>query len=191
MASNLSDLFLSLVAVFDKASIQWYVFGAQAAIFHGAARLTADVDVTVLLGDKTYDELLEPLHSHGIEIRLSDVDNLVQKTRVLPVVHVKSGIPIDIVLGGAGLEEKFADSAQLIDFENVMIPVARCEDLISMKIFSGRDKDIQDALSVMLAQQENVDIDEIRATLEILEGALDRSDLLPVLDNLIDQVTSE
>ena len=191
MASSLADLFLSLVTVFDKASLRWYVFGAQAAIFHGAARLTADVDVTVLLGDQTYKDLLESLLENDFEVRISNVDELVQKTRILPVVHAPSDIPVDIVLGGAGLEEKFAEYAQQIDLDGVKFPIARCEDLIAMKIFAGRDKDILDTLSILQVQHEEVDVNDIRATLEVLETALDRSDLLPVLDSLINQVIND
>ena len=47
MRSPLAVLFNDLKTVFDQVSSRWYVFGAQAAIMHGAARLTADVDTTV------------------------------------------------------------------------------------------------------------------------------------------------
>lgn len=49
MRSPVLDLFVDLGAALDTAGIAWYLFGAQAAILHGAARLTADVDVTVRL----------------------------------------------------------------------------------------------------------------------------------------------
>ena len=60
-----------------------------------------------------------------------------------------------------------------------------------MKIFAGRDKDILDTLSILQVQHEKVDINDIRATLEELEAALDRRDLLPVLDSLINQVIDD
>ena len=123
MASNLADLFSSLAAVFNKASLRWYVFGAQAAIFYGSARLTADVDVTVLPGGHPLDELLDSLQEAGFEARAPDVHTLVRQTRVLPVTHTQSGMPVDIILGGPGLEEQFADFARPYNLLcNLIIP---------------------------------------------------------------------
>jgi hypothetical protein len=49
MSSPVAELLADLAAAFDQRRVDWYLFGAQAAILHGAARLTADVDVTVRL----------------------------------------------------------------------------------------------------------------------------------------------
>jgi hypothetical protein len=45
--SELVETLRSLRASFDALGLRWYVFGAQAAILHGVARATADIDVTV------------------------------------------------------------------------------------------------------------------------------------------------
>jgi hypothetical protein len=49
MPSPVGELLADLAAAFQQRRVDWYLFGAQAAILHGAARLTADVDVTVRL----------------------------------------------------------------------------------------------------------------------------------------------
>ena len=190
MASYLADLFSSLVTVFDKASLRWYVFGAQAAVFYGSPRLTADVDVTVLLGEYPLDDLLDLLQQEGFEVRMSDIHTLVRKTKVLPVVHTQSNMPVDIIIGGPGLEEQFAEFARSHDLDGVSVPIVRSEDLIAMKILAGRDKDLQDVSSILKSQATGMDINDIRSTLKDIEVALDRSDLIPVLDNLIDQATN-
>ena len=48
MSSHIGEVLATLGTCFDSLGVRWYLFGAQAAIFHGVARLTADVDVTVL-----------------------------------------------------------------------------------------------------------------------------------------------
>lgn len=190
MASRLADLFSSLVKVFTRASLQWYVFGAQAAIFYGSTRLTADVDITVLLGDYPLDDLLDLLQEEGFEVRASNPHTLFRKTRVLPVVYTPSSLPVDIVAGGAGLEEQFAGSAQSYDLDGVKVPIARSEDLVAMKILAGRAKDLQDVSFILRAQLTKIDADDIRATLKLIEAALGRSDLIPVLNRLIDQAAN-
>ena len=189
MASNLAELFSSLATVFNKSSLRWYVFGAQAAIFYGSARLTADVDVTVLRGEHPLDELLDSLQEAGFEVRAPDVHALVRQTRVLPVVHTQSAMPVDIIMGGPGLEEQFADFARSYDLDGVDVPLVRSEDLVAMKVLAGRDKDLQDVAAILKAQASGMNINDTRATLEALEAALGRSDLVPVLDRLVEQAT--
>ncbi|MGH8119987.1 MAG: hypothetical protein ACRESK_05160 [Gammaproteobacteria bacterium] len=41
-----AELYRALQSAFDSLNIPWFLFGAQAAILYGAARLTAAVDVT-------------------------------------------------------------------------------------------------------------------------------------------------
>ena len=44
MPSPVAEVLAALVACFHSLGVRWYLFGAQAAIYHGVARLTADVD---------------------------------------------------------------------------------------------------------------------------------------------------
>jgi hypothetical protein len=185
MASPLAELFSDLKAVFAATSSPWYLFGAQAAIIHGASRMTADVDVTVMLGDCPLTSLVEALTNGKFELRASNVTEFAAQTRIVPVVHVKSGILVDIVLGGSRLEEQFELRARQHDIDNIKVPVASSEDLITMKILSGREKDLDDALAIITAQIEKLDIQHIQTTLGTLEDILDRSDLLTTLEYLI------
>ena len=87
MPSPVVELLAALGTALDAASVRWYLFGAQAALLYGAARLTADVDVTVDLGDRPTSVLLDPLASAGFELRVPDAAGFVERTRVLPLVH--------------------------------------------------------------------------------------------------------
>jgi len=188
MRSPLAVLFNDLKTVFDQVSSRWYVFGAQAAIMHGAARLTADVDTTVMYGGRDLDDLLHALQANHFSMRTENTVAFVERTRVLPVVHSISGIPVDIVFGGPGLEEEFVRRSSQYDIEGVMVPVASAEDLVVMKILSGRAKDLDDVLAIITAQFETFDLPYSRSLLERLESALNRSDLLPALDALVHRV---
>jgi hypothetical protein len=170
-----------LRAAFETLGLRWYLFGAQAALVYGAARLTADVDVTVELGAVSNEALVVALRNRGFEPRIGD-PAFVRTTRVLPVVHLATRMPADVVLGGPGLEELFSSRAQLLDVAGVRVPVARAEDLIVMKILAGRDKDLADIDAVLRAQSSELDLAMIRETLGLLEQALDQRDLLPLFE---------
>jgi hypothetical protein len=107
MASPDVEVYRSLRDALGPLALQWYVFGAQAAI-HGAARFAQDIDVTVLLGSQETSRLVQALNVRGFGSRVPDDPDFVERTRVLPMLHESTAIPVDVVLGGPGLEELFA-----------------------------------------------------------------------------------
>jgi Nucleotidyl transferase AbiEii toxin, Type IV TA system len=168
----------------EELGLGWYVFGAQAAMVHGASRLTADVDVTVHLGDRSIHDLSEALLRRELVLRVDDTEFL-EQTRVLPVTHEPTDIPVDIILAGPGLEELFLRRAVIHDVEGVPVPVASAEDLVVMKILAGRPKDLEDIVAVLAAGGEGMDIAMLRDTLLQLEEALGQSDLLPAFEHAL------
>lgn len=93
-------------------------------------------------------------------------------------VHLETGINADVVIGGPGIEESFRSRAELADLGGTVVPVAAAEDVVAMKILGGRSKDREDVVAIIAAQGPALNYDRIRATLELLEKALDRSDLV-------------
>ena len=186
MAGPLVELFRDAAAVFIRLSARWYVFGAQAAIFHGSVRLTADADFTVFLDDARLEEAITELGNGGFAARVDDPARFARENRVLPLLHNPSGILVDVVLGGSGLEEQFAHRAGLRDIGGgVAVPVAACEDIIAMKILAGRPKDLDDAQAVVRAQAGRMNPELVREVLRELEQALDRRDLVAVFEDLL------
>ncbi len=184
MPSPFADVLAALARAFDRAGARWYLFGAQAAIIHGAARLTADVDVTAYLDEAPIQVLVGALLEAGFALRIPDPD-FVERTRVLPIAHVASGIPVDIVLGGPGIEESFLARAEMLDVEGVGVPVARAEDVVVMKVLAGRPKDVDDVVAILAAHHDDLDLSLVRGTIRMLEDALGQSDLSPALDRAL------
>ncbi len=164
--------------------VRWYLFGAQAAFFYGASRLTVDVDITVALERCSAAELSAALLRHGIRLRIDD-EAFVEQTRVLPVMHVASRVVGDIVLAGPGLEEGFLERAIVRDVLGMRVPVAAAEDLVVMKILAGRPKDIEDVKAIVAAQGAGLNVAGIRETLQLVEEALGQSDLLPAFETVL------
>jgi hypothetical protein len=180
------DLLADLAGALDEVGAGWYLFGAQAALIHGAARLTADVDVTIHLRGVDTKALVKALTGAGFQMRVEG-DDFLARTRVLPVVHTATGIPADLVLAGPGLEELFLERAEIRDLDGVKVPVARAEDIVVMKILAGRPKDLEDVVAILAAHPGDLDIELARGTLRMLEEALGQSDLLPELQRAMDR----
>jgi hypothetical protein len=186
MPSPVADALADFARAVRGLPVTWYVFGAQGAILRGVARLTADVDVTVLLGPVTPDDFVDALHRGGVALRVPRDDAFVAATRVFPLVHVRTGLPVDVVLGGPGLEEDFAGRAEMVDIGGVEVPVATATDLVIMKMIAGRPKDFADVASLLAIDPAIVDIEGARATLAVVDDALgEERNLVAGLDSLI------
>lgn len=169
--------------VLDRRGNRWYVFGAQAVVVWGRPRLTEDVDITVQLAPEDAAGFCAEMDAAGFHLRVSDPETFIARARVLPFLHQSTGLPLDIVLAGPGLEEQFLDRAVPVDIEGVSIPLISPEDLIVTKILAGRPKDIEDVRSVLADRSRNLNVTQIRAVLTRLEPALAQSDLLRVFES--------
>jgi hypothetical protein len=165
-----------------EGGYRWYLFGAQAVVVYGRPRLSADVDITIDLEPEAATELTAHLQASGFFPRVENLQQFLQRTRVLPLLHEETGIPVDAVLGGAGIEREFLANARCLDLGGVTVPVISPEDLVVSKILAGRSKDLEDARSVLAEQGSGLDLDRVRRWLSLLEEALDRQDLLSELD---------
>ena len=176
-----ADLLADLARGLGALEVRWFLFGAQAAILHGSARLSADVDVTVELGTRSNRELIDALSRTGFELRVADAQGFVEATRVIPLLHGRSRMPLDIVLAGPGLDEQFFARASEHRIGDVVVPVVSAEDLVAMKILAGRSRDMEDVASIVRVRRD-LDVEAIRGTLRLLERALDRADLVAELE---------
>ena len=83
------------------------------------------------------------------------------------------------------LEEQFFAGAEERQVGDVIVPIASAEDLIAMKVLAGRARDLEDVAAIVRVRARDLDLARIRATLRLLEGALDRRDLLSELDRIL------
>jgi len=160
---------------------RWYLFGAQAVTSYGVPRLSADVDVTLALVPDDPERFARDMHTAGFTLRVDDPE-FVRRTRVMPFIHVTTGMPLDVVLAGSGLEDEFLDRAVPTDVGGTSVPVIELGDLIVAKLLAGRAKDLDDAGALWRLHGQSLDANRIRHTIRMLEEALTQSDLVPSFD---------
>ena len=182
--SALRDVLTDLSTFLGERGIQWYVFGAQAVIVFGRPRQTLDVDVTIDVSVDDASELSSALHQAGFPARLDEIKTFVRRTRVIPVVHEASGVPVDMILAGPGLEQEFLERVVNVDVQETSIPFISPEDLTAIKILAGRPKDLEDVRGILEKQGPSLDETRVRDVLGRLEGALDLSDLVQTFESL-------
>lgn len=185
LASDAARLLALVREVFLRRGDRWFLFGAQAVVAHGFPRTTGDVDVTVVPADGNPRALAAALVSAGLTLRVPDLDDFVERTAVLPFLHEPTGLGLDVVLGASGLENDCIDRAVPVDIGDGTVPVIRVEDLMVLKVLSGRPKDVEDVRSILRRKGGTLDLGHVRSLLAELEEALGQSDLVPALERLL------
>ena len=176
----------ALSSTLEGAGLEWYLFGAQAVVIYGKPRAPADIDVTVDLEIERWSALLDRLRPRGFLPRKAEVAAFVERTRVLPVMHEATGIPVDLVLAGpVGLEQEFLRRARSFEVAGNRIRVISPEDLIVSKILAGRPKDLEDVRGILGERRGEIDLEMVGVLLDALETALDRGDLRKELERLL------
>jgi hypothetical protein len=177
---SVPEVLADLAKALRSLRVRWYLFGAQALVLRGLSRATAHVDVTVLLGTIPTERLLAMLRRHGLPPAIEEA-RFVATTRVVPVVHRRTGLLVDIVLGGPGIEERFAAAAETVRVGRIRVPVATATHLVVMKVLAGRPKDLDDAAGLLAMSVGRIDADELDELSQALSRALADDG---VLDNL-------
>jgi hypothetical protein len=95
---------------------------------YGFPRKTADLDLTIDLEDRDPVAVIDKLRSAGFDSRFDD--DFVQATRVIPVVHRATKLPIDLVLAGPGLEQIFLENVRHHRLASIDIPVIAPDHLV-------------------------------------------------------------
>lgn len=183
---------VELLAAFDQAmrsgGFRWYVFGAQAVVAYGRPRMTGDVDVTVELAGRSRRELVDALRDCGFEARFELSEEQLSSSHLLPMLHVPTRMPVDLVVARPGLQQEFLARAAPVDIGGHVVPLISVEDLIVTKVLAGRRKDLEDIRGVLLGRWETIDFEHVDRVLTALEHALEDPKLKRRLARLVGPV---
>src|SRR5271165_4171201 len=128
----------------DRRGWSSCLIGGIAVQRWGQARVTRDVDITLLTGFGQEDSFIEPLLAHYAP-RNTGAADFARRTRVL-LLRSPSGVGIDISLGALPFEHLVVQRAMPFEFApGLNLRVCSAEDLVVMKLFASRAIDIRDA----------------------------------------------
>lgn len=182
MDSPYLTLLSAFADVMRSQDRKWYLFGAQALLFWGWTRNTRDIDVTADVDLDAAPEFVVAMRKAGFVTRSEDWQQTLRRTRTLPFLYKPTEILLDVVVAGPGLEEDFLERAVEVDVEGLKLPIIRPEDLITGKILAGRPKDLDDVYSILREQGDDLNLDQTRKDLSLLQTFLGRKELIPRLD---------
>ena len=155
MASRPPDfapLLAALCRELRRRDLPFMFIGGQAVLLHGSPRLTHDVDLALGVGPEGIQSVLKVCEAAGLRPLASDPARFAQETFVCPALHEASGVRVDFIFATTPFEEGAIRRAGRVRVGGESTPFATAEDLILLKLFAGRPRDIEDARSVVRRQ---------------------------------------
>jgi predicted nucleotidyltransferase len=152
-----------ILQVLTTHGVDFVLIGGVAAILHGSATLTQDVDISFAQDDANLEALGEALDELRARLRgVEDDMPFVPDARTLRQLQLltlqTSAGPLDLLVrpDGSPPYERLRRGAERMDVGGFAVQVASLDDLIAMKRAVGRDKDL-------LAVEELETIRDLRA----------------------------
>jgi len=173
---NLQEEALASISLeLERRGVPYMIIGGLANAIWGEPRATLDVDVTVWVPKDRLSAVITDLCAsfRGLVDR---PENFVAETRVLPL-ESKDGVRIDVIFGVLPFEQEAIGRASKVRVGRQSIPFCTPEDLILMKIFSTRPRDIDDARGVTLRRFHDLDLDYLEPRVQELASLLHRPEI--------------
>ena len=135
--------FKELLELFNKHKVEYLIVGGYALAFHGAPRVTGDIDLFVRPTDENAERILAALNDFGF----GSLD-LSRKDFTTPGMVVQLGVPpirIDIITRVSGVSWQQADAGKVAGhYGDVPVFFLSRDDFIANKKATGRAKDAAD-----------------------------------------------
>ena len=160
MASRRPDfkrLLAGITRELRRRGIPFMHIGGQAVLLHGAPRLTQDIDVTLALGPDDMATVAAVCDALELDPLVEDLARFARETFVCPLRDRATGIRVDLIFSTTPYERVAIARAVEVDIGGESVPFASAEDLILLKLFAGRERDLEDARSVVDRQGARLD----------------------------------
>jgi hypothetical protein len=165
------------------------VIGGLAAIAHGVARITRDVDATVVGEGTDLDVLLATFSRHAIVPRVEGAHAFARTSQVLLLKHEPSAVDIDVSLAWLPFEAEAISRATVVSVGGIPVRLPRPEDLVVYKIVAWRPQDRLDVERLVALHGDRMDLDRVRRLAAEIAAALDDEDRLADVEHVIERAS--
>src|SRR5215467_89409 len=140
----------------DKRGWRSCFIGGIAVQRWGQARVTRDIDITLLTGFGGEDSFIETLLAHYAP-RIDGAAEFALRSRAL-LLESPDGVGLDVSLGALPFEQLVIERATLFEFApGLNLRICSAEDLMVMKLFASRAIDIRDAEGIAVRHKQTLD----------------------------------
>jgi len=154
-----------ILAILDRHGVRYVLVGGLAAVLHGSAHVTTDVDIVPEDGRSNLEHLSAALKELGARIRVTGEPGGVPfdhsaeslaRVRVWNLVTEKGDLDLTFVPSGTRGYGDLQRDAVVMTVRGIQVPVASLADVIRSKEAAGRPRDraVLPALRELLTRQQ-------------------------------------
>jgi len=179
----LEDVYKKVVTFLNREKYKYLIIGGVAAGTLGEPRITADVDVDIVIDKENVPDFLDKAAKAGFRVLKEKCLVSVERTGVFQINF--EDFHVDFIIASTGLEAAAFERAKTIKLYGIKAFFPSPEDLILLKIIPGRDKDLLDAKSVVLRHKGKLDTRYLKTWARKLCDEAEDMRIWKVLNNLL------
>jgi Nucleotidyl transferase AbiEii toxin, Type IV TA system len=146
-----------LVALLERMSVKYALMGGLVVRAYSIPRATEDIDLTLAMGRDRLPELYDALEELDYAVPEPYKSGWVDQVKRMHLVKLKRyvgghGIDVDLFLAESPYQEEILQRRRLADVEGRQLWIASPEDLVLLKLISGRPRDLIDVADVFFTQ---------------------------------------
>ena len=179
----LEDVYKKVVTFLNRGKYKYLIIGGIAAGTLGEPRITADVDVDIIIDKEDIPVFLDKAITDGFKVLKEKC--LVSAERVGVFQIDLEDFHVDFIIASTNLETTAFERAKTIKLYDIKAFFPTPEDLILLKIIPGRDKDLLDAKSIVVRHKGKLDTDYLETWARKLCDEAEDMRIWTVLNNLL------
>lgn len=151
----LLDTYKKIVKFLNGGGYNYIVIGGIAASTIGEARVTADIDVDIVIKKEEVDDFLDKADKAGFKVQKK---KCLKSVREVGVFQISAGdYHVDFIIASTDLETQACARRKAIQLHGVKAFFPTPEDLILLKLVPGRAKDIGDVEGLIARHGNKLD----------------------------------
>ena len=160
---QLHELIAFAGRTFEKLSIPYFVTGSCASISYGEPRLTNDIDVVAMLGNKDIKSLLQAFPPSEFYLSEEAMREAILRKQQFNILHPSSGLKVDVMIAedNAFNRSRFSRAKVLPLEEGSRVMFASPEDVIIKKMeyyqMGSSEKHLRDITGMLAVSDQDID----------------------------------
>ncbi len=183
MTVLLDDVYKKVVSFLNERKYKYIVIGGIAAGTLGEPRVTGDVDVDIIISNRDMADFLAAARKAGFKVQKDKCLDSVERTGTFRIYYDQ--FHVDFLLASTDLETQAWVRRKSIKLHGVKAFFPTPEDMILLKIISGRERDLLDAKGIALRHKGKLDTEYLKTWARTLCDEAEDIRIWNVLNNLL------
>ncbi len=158
----LIDVLKIVVTVFHRRKIKMALMGGLATSIYSPPRATFDIDAIADIAEGKLNRLLAALKQAGLSYDEKNPVKIINGLSFITLYFPRSKIYFDLFLAESGFQKMILERSRTIRVGELRLSIISPEDLILVKLMSGRPRDTEDARQILIENFKELDFTYLR-----------------------------